>query len=495
MGKGDFVGILDEQGQGVDAHGGRSAGDGAGVTVESEAGGEVGNGPEGIAQGAIATTGGRQGEGGDGDVHGVDLRRHGGQAETRRGRIAQGGHHGGDVIGGTATVAGDGMADDDGDEAVVVVAAGGDGDRVRPVPVGRRDEQGGKGINEGVGHEGQGDAVPCVVCEDVVIGHAGAGEIRFDSGAVAGLDDGRRGGDRDDVDRPGAQPDAVGDGVVLGHVQLGGGHDDVGLARCGGELIARLLADDVVGGFGDAGEPVVGEGQSRRGLGGDAEGVAETLARRDGGLATGPAVDAAGDGPGRGDVQRGRLRKEETRQAVAPLLHDHGQRQRAGLVAVQEEGGQGGQAGEQAFGQGGEPVVEEAQDGQGTQVGEEGAGQHGQVIDAQVEVRQGTQAGEEAGRQGAQPVDAQVEVDQGMQAGEDVGRQGAQLVGAQVEVRQGTQAGEDVGRQGAQLVGTQVEVRQGTQAGEDVGRQGAQTVGAQVEAGQRMEAVQVVVPE
>ena len=285
-GGGVAVGIRDGQGQGDGGGGGgRGAAQGAGVTVEGQAGRDGG---KGVAEGAVAADGFRQDQRGDGAALGPDARRHDDRAETRRalGDDGQGdgqgvgvgvGVHGdpgqgdGAGEGGYATQgAGDGVQD----EGQGNGGAGGQGVEGGPVAVhGFRQGQHGDGDAGDVGARGDGRRAEVGDDVGVVVGDgqddAATGEAVVGTGAAGGMGDGEgvgrgvvvmAGGDGDGDrrepvgggegegagegdggtggggaggDRYGAgggriQPHRVGLRVVFGHGEGGGVHADAG---------------------------------------------------------------------------------------------------------------------------------------------------------------------------------------------------------------------------------------------------------------------------
>ena len=112
--------------------GGRGAGQGARSGVVGQTGGNVRNGDQGVEQLAMAAGGCRQGQGRDGTVHDVRLRRH---RRVKQHCIVVAHRDRDTVCRADAAVAAHGMGDDDGQVRVVPVLPGGDGDHLRAVPV------------------------------------------------------------------------------------------------------------------------------------------------------------------------------------------------------------------------------------------------------------------------------------------------------------------------------------------------------------------------
>ena len=325
----------------------RRAGQGAGVHVKTQTGGQ--GTAEGVDQGTVAAVGSRQAQDRNGDAGGVGARRRRRGVERRHGVGVVVGHGDGKVVGrGEAAVACDVMADDDGGVAAVLVLPGGDDDVLEPVPVG-----GGK--DRGTGDE---DAA------------AGRDARRDDDGAGGG----------------GVQPHGIFDRAAFGDDEGGGRDEHRRHGRRDRQAESRPVAREVVGRLSHAGQ--VGETQrdGHRQVGRRAERLTGAPACCEGGGARGTVVAT----PCHLDGQRGGLLEDEPRPALSPLLQFNAQRERAARIAVQGKLRQG-QPVEQTIGQSAQLVVAQVQATQPAQPTEVLALEHVKPLAAHVKPRDAAQ--------------------------------------------------------------------------------------------------------
>ena len=527
----DVHSLPDMAGGGDTAEG---AGDGAGGHVQGQPLGQVGG--QLVAQREVVVGGGRQGQGGDGDVREVDPGRHGRTAKHGAGpdgdpdgqsagvvtiqeRIIIIGDHDPWVDAHDGRDAGDGEAraavelQARREEVQIIHQKAG---RSEIAPGGGRQDQLGNGEVHEVGliHHGPAETRHTQIGQH----HRGLDSDLTRRGAVVALDlmseDGRDGiivivAADADGDRAIAVP-VAGTEIHRAGGDEGVRHGWVEGARLEWELDAGdhggdpdvacrpAVQPDAVGGHGS-----LSHAQWRGGVDGDAaqggtggKPIARLLVQNVGGV-FGDVGEPAVEGHDRrglgGDHIEGvavALTRRDGDLATAPPgdRPGHGDVERGSLREVEVPPARALLIHTQAQRQRAARVAVQEERGQGGQVVEQALRQVGELVAEEAQGGQRTQVGEEGAGQGGQLVGTQVEVRQGGEAGEERRGHGAQFVGTQVEARQGGETGEEGRGQGAQFVGTQVEARQGGEVGEEGRGQGAQFVGTQVEAHQATEA-------